>query len=188
MSLHGTNRTGEMQVCVVCHNPDATDINQRPSDPGETPDGKREESIDMKRMVHQIHMGGELEEPLVLYGFGQSIHDYSEVNFIGNSQNCLTCHLSNTYSADDAWQTAPSTIDTGADVMDPADDLNISPTTAVCSSCHDAQRASEHAVAFGGSFASFDDEILRAVPEPRALQLAAAALCTLGLLLGRRRR
>jgi OmcA/MtrC family decaheme c-type cytochrome len=187
LSFHGTNRTGEMQVCVLCHNPNATDIGQRPADPGETPDGKREEAIDIKRMIHQIHMGGDLEEPVVIYGFGGTAHDYAGVSFIGNNANCLTCHLPGTYSTDDAWQTLPSTVDTGADVSDPSDDLNISQVTAVCSSCHDSGRAKDHMVDNGGTFGSFDSEIATAAPEPGSLPLAVAALSALGLLARRKR-
>jgi OmcA/MtrC family decaheme c-type cytochrome len=186
LSFHRTNRTDEMQMCVLCHNPNATDIAQRPSDPSQTPDGKREEAVDMKRMIHQIHMGQDLEEPVVIYGFGGWPHDYSMVNFIGNNMNCLTCHEPGTYSTDDAWATLPTTVDTGADVTDPSDDLNISPVTAVCSSCHDTDRAKEHMVQNGGTFGSFDDEIAIAAPEPRGPALSLVALGTLGLLARRR--
>jgi OmcA/MtrC family decaheme c-type cytochrome len=188
LSFHGANRTGEMQVCVLCHNPNATDIRQRPADPGDTTDGKREEAIDMKRMIHQIHMGGDLEEPVVIYGFGGNEHDYAGVNFIGNNMNCLTCHRTGTYSTDDAWRTLPSTVDSGADPTDPEDDLNISPVTAVCSSCHDTDRAKDHMVDFGGTFGSFDFEIAIAAPEPGSFSLALAALGTVGLLARGRRR
>jgi OmcA/MtrC family decaheme c-type cytochrome len=84
ISLHGNNRTSEIQVCVVCHNANNTDINRRPADPGTTPDGKVEESVDFKRMIHQIHSGTELENGVVIYGFGGSVNDFSHVNFIGN--------------------------------------------------------------------------------------------------------
>lgn len=188
LSFHGGNRTGEIQVCVLCHNADATDIRRRPADPGQTPDGKREESVDMKRMIHQIHMGGDLEEPVVIYGFGGTPHDYSSVSFVGNNMNCLTCHDPDTYSTDDAWHALPATIDTGADVTDPSDDLNISPVTTVCSSCHDSAGAVEHMVDFGGTFGSFDSEISRptTVPEPAWPTLMLAGLVALGLLVRRR--
>ena len=187
LAFHGTNRTGEMQVCVVCHNGNATDLRQRPADPGDTTDGKREESIDMKRMIHQIHMGGDLEEPVVIYGFGGREHDYASVNFIGNNANCLTCHVGGSYSTDDAWHTLPSTIDTGPEVTDPSDDLKISPVTAVCSGCHDTERAKDHMVANGGTFGSLPDEIATPAPEPGASLLSAAALGALSWLARRRR-
>jgi OmcA/MtrC family decaheme c-type cytochrome len=161
ISLHGNNRTGETQVCVVCHNPNNTDINQRPPDPGTTPDGKVEESIDFKRLIHQIHTGADLTNlPYIIYGFGGSVHDFSHVEFIGNRQNCETCHLANTYGTENAWDTLPSTISTGADVGDPGDDLNISPTAAVCSACHDDAVATDHMKLNGASFKALDDDIL----------------------------
>ncbi|MBW2500026.1 MAG: OmcA/MtrC family decaheme c-type cytochrome [Deltaproteobacteria bacterium] len=159
LSIHGTNRVGEMTVCSVCHNPDATDINQRPDDPSTTPDMKAEESIDFKRMIHQIHAGEVLEEGLVVYGFGGTPHEYGHVRFVGNLANCETCHVAEGYSAEAARAASPSTIDTGLDLADPSDDLNISSTAAVCSSCHDDAVARGHMELYGASFRALDADI-----------------------------
>jgi len=159
LSLHGNNRTGEMQVCVVCHNSDATDINRRPADPTMALDGKVEEAIDMKRLMHQIHSGSELENGVVVYGFGGTAHDFSDVDFIGNRKNCETCHDPGTYSTEAARARLATTISTGADIADPADDLNISQTASVCSSCHDDAIAKGHMVVFGASFMAEDGDI-----------------------------
>jgi OmcA/MtrC family decaheme c-type cytochrome len=188
LSLHGNNRADEMQVCVICHNPDVTDIRQRPADPAMSLDGKREQTVDMKRMIHGIHTGADLQDGLVIYGFGGFPHDYSEVEFIGNSMNCLTCHEEGTYSTEAAWQALATTVDTGLDVTTPVDDLNISQVTSTCSSCHDADRATNHMLLNGGSFIALDDDIAIAAPEPATLPLAAAALGTLAALAYRRRR
>jgi OmcA/MtrC family decaheme c-type cytochrome len=160
ISLHGANRVSEAQVCVLCHNNNATDVARRPADPSTTPDGKAEESIDFKRMIHQIHTGQDLENGIVIYGFGGSVHDFSSVDFIGNSNNCETCHLPGTYSTEAAAATSPSSIDTGADLMDPSDDLNISPVASVCSSCHDNAAARDHMLLNGASFQALDKDIL----------------------------
>jgi OmcA/MtrC family decaheme c-type cytochrome len=160
ISLHGNNRTGEIQVCVLCHNPDATDINVRPAAPELGVDGKAEESIDMKRMIHQIHSGAELANGVVIYGYRGSVHDYSNTQFIGNRMNCEGCHDAGTYGTAEAANTLPSTIDTGADVADPDDDLNISPIAAVCSSCHDDSGATDHMKLHGASFQALDADIL----------------------------
>jgi OmcA/MtrC family decaheme c-type cytochrome len=159
LSFHGTNRTGEMAVCSVCHNPDATDINRRPADPSTTPDMKREESIDFKRMIQQIHAGSSLTEGLVLYGFSGTPHEYESVDFVGNLANCETCHVAGGYSADAARAAGNSTIHTGDDLADPSDDLNISSTAATCSSCHDDDPARSHMELFGASFQSLDADI-----------------------------
>jgi len=159
LSLHGNNRTGEEQVCVLCHTADATDINRRPADPTMAADGKREETIHFRRMIHQIHTGAELQDGLVIYGFGGSVNDFSHVGFIGNRQNCETCHLPGTYGVASALEGLATTIDTGADVADPGDDLNISHASAVCSSCHDDTAATDHMKLNGASFKALDDDI-----------------------------
>ncbi len=158
ISLHGGNRTSEPQVCVICHNPDATDINRRPA-PGTAIDGKDEETIDFKRMIHMIHTGAELDDGLVIYGFGGTAHDFSHVEFIGNRMNCETCHLPNTYSTEAAHDALATTIDTGDDVEDFSDDLNISSTAAVCSGCHNDAVAKGHMIEQGASFSALDEDI-----------------------------
>jgi OmcA/MtrC family decaheme c-type cytochrome len=173
ISLHGDNRTSEIQLCAICHNGNNTDIEVRPDPPAVGIDGKKEEAIDLARMVHQIHSGAELDNGLVVYGFGGSVHDYGTVGFIGNRQNCETCHLPSdtmgserNYGTTAASERLPTTIDTGpsstpdAPDDDPGDDLNISPTAAVCSSCHDSDVARDHMELHGASFQALDDDIL----------------------------
>jgi len=188
LALHGNNRVNEMQACVVCHNNDTTDIGRRPEDPEMSIDGKREESVDIKRMVHQIHTGKGLQNGYVAYGFGGTPHDYSFVDFIGNTRNCLTCHEPGTYSTEAAWLTLASTIDTGEELADPSDDLNISQISAVCSSCHDDDRAVHHMVLNGASFMAVDGQISLPTPEPDGLVLGLAACGVLAGLARRRRR
>lgn len=161
ISLHGNNRTGEIQVCATCHNANNTDIARRPAPPAMTADGKKEETIDLKHMIHRIHRGAELENGIVLYGFSGPV-DFSHVEFIGNSMNCETCHIagSDVYGLEQAWLTLPTTIDTGADRADPDDDLNISPTASVCASCHDDAVATDHMKLHGASFKALDEDVL----------------------------
>ncbi len=159
LSAHGSSRVGETAACSVCHNAYATDINRRPADPMTTPDGKREESIDFKRLIHQIHAGDTLTNGVVVYGFGGSPNDYGSVGFIGNLTNCETCHVPDSYSSEAARAAAPTTIDTGADVSDAGDDLNISSTTSVCASCHDTAAATDHMLLHGASFEALEADI-----------------------------
>jgi OmcA/MtrC family decaheme c-type cytochrome len=153
LSLHGNNRTDEPQVCVMCHNPDATDKSRRPVAGGT--DGKLEESIDFKRMIHGIHAGqsgkgGFRTKGIVVYGFGGSVNDFSNVVFPGRLSNCTTCHTETSYQLQGTWATPTasgilgSTISTGASTTDPTDNLRITPTAAVCSSCHDSDTAKAH--------------------------------------------
>lgn len=165
LSLHGNNRTDEIGVCTVCHNPNATDAGRRPA--SGAVDGKAEESIDMKTMIHGIHAGqsdkgGMRTKGLVVYGFGGSVNDFSDVVFPGKLNDCSNCHTGASYQITGIW-TAPtangilgSTINSGASTTDPADNLRISPTAAVCSSCHDNAVARLHMQdpGSGGSFSS----------------------------------
>jgi len=158
ISLHGNNRTGE-DLCTFCHNANATDISRRPAPPAMTVDGKPEEAIDFKRLIHQIHAGEELEEGVVVYGFGATPNDYSHVVFIGNLQNCEACHMPGTYSTEDTLNGLPTTILTGADRSDPSDDTNVSQSASVCSSCHDGVAATDHMKLNGASFQALDEDI-----------------------------
>jgi len=153
LSLHGNNRTNEPGVCVICHNPNATDKARRPAGGGI--DGKAEEAIDFKRMIHGIHAGqsdkgGFRTKGLVVYGFGGSVNDFSKVVFPGKLSNCTACHTDETYQLKGVWA-APtaggilgSTTGTGASTTDPTDNLRTTPIAAVCSSCHDSDTTKVH--------------------------------------------
>jgi OmcA/MtrC family decaheme c-type cytochrome len=160
LSLHGNNRTNEPQVCVICHNADATDIEVRPGGGTEGADGKVEEAIDFKYMIHAIHAGdsdehGFRETGIVVYGFGGSVHDYSEVRMpagVDNLTNCAGCHDGDTFALPIDDDALPTTILTGTDEDDPDDDDNITPMASVCSSCHDTLEAKTHMTEQGGLF------------------------------------
>lgn len=171
LSLHGNNRQGTVEVCVICHNPDATDIEVRPAAadsngdglfdnfgaPGV--DGKREEPIHFNRMIHAIHAGqasehGFREKGIVVYGFRSSVHDFSHTRYPGILSNCNTCHINNSYQLPVPAGSHGTTVQTGNSSLSgtaavnslatPGDDLNISPMAAVCSSCHDGTNARRH--------------------------------------------
>lgn len=170
LSLHGNNRNENLKLCVMCHNPNQTDVpyrlitaDARTSDP--------ETSIDFKRMIHAIHAGGFRETPLVVIGFRSSINDFSDVRFPGKLRNCLSCHvdiggkgtfelplrsyvLGSTVKTGSVYAVAagvPRTID-----VNPANDLRITPTAATCSGCHDKDEVRSHMIRTGG--ASFETQ------------------------------
>jgi OmcA/MtrC family decaheme c-type cytochrome len=152
LSAHGGNRNDEPGVCVMCHNLDASDKGRRT---GVGSDGKTEEAIDFKRLIHGIHAGqssngGFRSKGLVVYGFGNVANDFSKVVFPGKLSDCTMCHTATSYQLTGTWATPTasgvlgSSIDTGASATDPTDNLRISPTAAVCSSCHDSDSAKTH--------------------------------------------
>ena len=154
LSLHGSNRTDNLNLCVTCHNPNATDINRRSAagiDASNSLDGKDEQATDFKRMIHMLHAGSSRQVGLVVYGYGGSVNDFSDVEFPGHLNDCGTCHLEDTYYPVGPGVQA-TTIDTGADRSSPYDDINISPTAAVCSACHDSSLAQSHMEQNGGAF------------------------------------
>jgi OmcA/MtrC family decaheme c-type cytochrome len=150
LNAHGGNRANNIQVCVLCHNPNATDRGRRPADPTKAVDGLVEQSIDFREMIHKIHMGENLTETsYVIYGFATPTtgtpNSFKEVRFPGNPANCLTCHKDNTFTVPiDATALATTKL-TNADPSSPLDDSNVSPTGAACTACHDTPTTMAHA-------------------------------------------
>jgi OmcA/MtrC family decaheme c-type cytochrome len=157
LSVHGNDRTDEPGMCVVCHNPNATDASRRPSSGGILTggvDGKLEEAVDFRTMIHGIHAGqasngGFREKGIAIYGSG-GVKDFSTVVFPGKLKICTACHIGTSYQLTGIW--APPTANgilgttttTEASASDAADNLRTSPTAAVCSSCHDSAAAKAH--------------------------------------------
>jgi OmcA/MtrC family decaheme c-type cytochrome len=211
LSLHGDARTDEPGLCVICHNPSATDVNRRPKGAGTgglfpdatlSLDGKAEEAIDFKRLIHGVHAAAKTDytgaaaegfrnKGLVIYGFNSSVNDFSHVRFPGILNDCLTCHVTPTgnnrgsYELAGKWEVPTasgilgSTISTVPDLTgvyatqlaDQTDDLNITPTAAVCSSCHDSATAKSHMQLNGALFAATQAVINTGVT------LEACAIC-----------
>jgi OmcA/MtrC family decaheme c-type cytochrome len=155
LALHGNNRSGNTALCATCHNPNATDIQQRgvADTDCDTLLGPNEVSIDLKRMVHRIHAGN-----VGVCGYQNSAHDYTGVVYPGKLNNCEGCHLEGTYYPVDPTAVLGTTIDTGADRSILSDDTVISPNSAVCSSCHMSDLAMNHMRQNGGDFEAGKDE------------------------------
>lgn len=157
LSFHGGNRTDNIDTCVSCHNPRNTDRRVRvvASDP--PTDGKAEESIDFKTMIHGIHAAAIREKALEVVGFrGFTTYRFTEeeVHYPGNLANCSTCHTDDGFTLPLASSVLGTTVHTGANTADPTDDTVITPVSAVCSSCHDGAESKAHMVSQGGNFAT----------------------------------
>ena len=167
LSLHGSNRTDNLEVCAACHNPRNTDRQVREIASSPPTDGKDEESIDFKTMVHAIHAAGIRENPLQVVGFGgftTYVYDEEAVHYPGNLANCTTCHTEEGFQLPLAPGVLATTTDTGADQKDPTDDTVTTPIAAVCSSCHDYAEDISHMEFYDGNFSTtqkaIDDRIV----------------------------
>ena len=193
LSFHGGNRTDNIDLCVTCHNANATDIRARAEalappfgGPPTFVDGdKHEESIDFKRMIHQIHAGN-----VVLYGFGGGRHDYSHVEYPADIADCGVCHSGDTfYPVDssvlastiyaDPTMTDPRTPEREAALAMQIDDLNTTATAAACSSCHTSDFAGAHMEQNGAVIADVDLGIATQDPMTGALTPAVVETCAI---------
>lgn len=129
LSAHGNNRNNVIQVCAVCHNPRATDAGRRGA--GSPGAGEPAESIDFKRMIHEIHAAGIRGEEVTIYGFGNTPHTFPG-ELPNTTANCAICHVANTWNLPLNAAVFDTTL-FGADTEVPA-------TIAVCTACHDQTR------------------------------------------------
>ncbi|MCB1646568.1 MAG: OmcA/MtrC family decaheme c-type cytochrome, partial [Pseudomonadales bacterium] len=119
LALHGGGRV-ETQLCVVCHNADSSEPNALAS-------------IDFKVMIHKIHRGKDLPSviagtPYQIYGFRDSLHDYSELGYPRDIRNCSWCH------AGTATASLPGST---ANLTSQGDSWAEVPTMEACGACHD---------------------------------------------------
>jgi len=150
-SVHG-NLRNRVEYCVVCHNPNQTDVGRRRNDAEAVAAGDETAPIDFKVMIHKIHTGDELaQKPYIIYGFGTpptnfSVHDFAEVLFPGDRRNCETCHIAGTQLLPPFPGEALGPViahldpDTGMEVIDGRQGA----IGAVCTSCHDSDTAQAH--------------------------------------------
>ncbi|MEZ5503297.1 MAG: OmcA/MtrC family decaheme c-type cytochrome [Halioglobus sp.] len=160
--LHGSNRSNDINSCVTCHNPRNTDLAVRKIAANPPTDGKKEESLDFKRMIHGIHAAGIRANPLQIVGFrgfSTYVYDEEEVQYPGNLADCVACHTSTGYTLPLPSGVLGTTINTGLDLQSPVDDTVITPITAVCSSCHDDTEATSHMTLQGGNFNTSQEAI-----------------------------
>jgi OmcA/MtrC family decaheme c-type cytochrome len=191
--LHGGSRNDQPADCVMCHNPDNTDIAQRPVDPdgvkdgdnAAAGDGREDQTIDFKVLVHGIHGAAMRENPFWVYGNGGNPYDFSGAEFPGNLEDCETCHRPNTYyPLEDTTKRLGSTADSGSTVtarspsvvfapaganVDRADDRNISFNAAACSACHDGSLAKTHMELSGGAFNALQSALTGTTAETCAI-------------------
>ena len=134
---HGSLRTG-VEYCVMCHNPNNTDISRRPE--GELPPA----TVNFKDLIHKVHRGEDLQEDYTVYGFGSTPYTFNHVRFPGFLNECSICHIDGSTDLPLADEALPTTVtqDNGATLIS-----ETLPTRAACTSCHDGEFSNAHALA-----------------------------------------
>jgi OmcA/MtrC family decaheme c-type cytochrome len=162
LAAHGGIRN-DAQYCSLCHNPDlADDLAVARFEVPVT----AASPLDLKVLIHKIHMGtGLTQQPYLVGGYpmptvanpGGTPIDFGQVQVPGDVGNCAMCHAGKTYALPLAAEVQPSL----SEVL-VCNDLNpdpavyctnrvvsqqtyTPPTTAVCTSCHDAPYVVAHA-------------------------------------------
>ncbi len=135
LALHGGLRKNT-EYCVMCHNPMGTDEAQRPAE------ALPPQTIHYKVLIHRIHTGAELQEsqPYIIYGFNNSVHDFSDVVFPGNRADCATCHVTDSYLLPLPRTVQPTIVTQGGETVS-----STLPIVSACTACHDTQAARGHA-------------------------------------------
>jgi OmcA/MtrC family decaheme c-type cytochrome len=137
LALHGEMRRNT-EFCVTCHNATQTDEVKRKTAKGPMPPT----NVHFKMLIHKIHTGEELGEPLIVYG-GPPVKpapiDLSEVRFPGDRRNCVKCHEKGTYEI----PLPPGVLATAIPQAD-GSVKNVPPITAACTSCHTKEAAKAH--------------------------------------------
>src|SRR5690554_3103414 len=161
--MHGATASNNTQMCVICHNPNLTDIRSRIKVDGMVAlgaDGQYEESEDFKRLIHAAHAAANFRiDPLQTRlnqrpsPAGATTQGHS---FPGVLSNCKACHVETepgsgiwTFELDQLpegqigstmitadWATVPFAAKGTQHNLD--NHLKMTPIASVCSSCHDA--------------------------------------------------
>ncbi len=141
LALHGGQRF-VVNECVICHNPNATDVSQRPADVGSP------ESISFQRLVHRIHRGENLTHDYTIYGFGGSVNPFNDIRFPGDLRDCEKCHVNGSQQLPlPATNLAVQTPPPPQEWFTP-----MQTTAAACLGCHDTEEAAAHAYVMTAPF------------------------------------
>lgn len=163
LGAHGGQRN-DPEYCALCHNP--TNVNDERISRFEGAEVVAP-SVDLPVMIHRIHMGEDLTEPYMLFGFpaptkanpaGTPIN-FGEVRYPGDRKACWACHAGATYTlplvkgltAAKVGQALQCTEDPAADPDSYCDqrvvakEMFMQPEAAACTGCHDAPYVQAHA-------------------------------------------
>ncbi len=161
LTLHGENRTDNIDLCASCHNPNATDavMHTNTNATSVCAPGTPDNPIDFKVMIHEIHASGDAyayTSGVTICSFGGAPTTFkvlypSSAN--ASLANCQACHNPGTYYPVDPNVIQGTTIHANnRQIL--TDDVVISPNSAACSACHTDTSAMNHMTQNGGNFAA----------------------------------
>jgi len=165
LAAHGSQRKNP-NYCISCHNPNNVGEERFARLEGST---VLMPSVELKTMVHKIHMGANLtKQPYILGGYppanagnptGNPI-DFGEIHYPGNIAACSGCHLDGTQTLPLDGTRLPTLLNEYTCTEDPASDADdyctgsawtitattwIPAQTGACISCHDTDSTAAHA-------------------------------------------
>lgn len=189
LQLHGGSRVVEAAsdptqplVCAICHNANLSSSGRtaNPDEPlqeetvsalGDDPLMYPERSMNLKDLLHGIHAADHRTEDyeFVRNRLNGIYYNWNEVTYPGILNNCLTCHVEDTYELplpDDVlmsteWTTTSDpaedrdTILAVRDTVPNGTDLVNTPTASTCYQCHDSALAVAHMEQNGGQINLF---------------------------------
>jgi OmcA/MtrC family decaheme c-type cytochrome len=185
LALHGTNRNNNTQVCVACHNPASTDVSERQTLTAPGIDGLWEQTIDFKHMIHAIHDGsalGAAGTPFVIYGYGGSVNNFTDVVYPGQINRCDACHVSTSYYPVNDAAVQATTFVTGLSKQpNPpttvGHPISTSANMSVCSACHADPVSAAHMQQNGGSTIVTKDAEGRTILSPIPADTETCSVC-----------
>ncbi len=187
LALHGNNRNDNPQVCVACHNPASTDVGMRQTLAAATPgiDGLWEQSIDFKHMIHAIHDGSiraAAGSPFVIYGYGGSVNNFTDVVYPGQINRCDACHVGTSYYPVNDAAVQATTFFSGLSTQlpnptTPGNPIATSANMSVCSGCHVDALTQTHMQQNGGSLAVAKDAEGRTIPSGNPASTETCSVC-----------
>lgn len=164
LSAHGGSRRSP-EYCVMCHTPDkVNDQRWARFQVASTV----VPSVDLKVLVHKIHMGEELtQQPYIVGAFpapskanpAGTPTDFGEVRFPGDKRACWACHKGTSYELPLPLTNVPVKSTQTLTCLDPmpwdptaycnnrqvVSETFIGPTSAACTACHDKPATAVHA-------------------------------------------
>ncbi|MCW4051533.1 MAG: OmcA/MtrC family decaheme c-type cytochrome [Candidatus Bathyarchaeota archaeon] len=130
--LHGGNRKS-VEYCATCHMPSETDEDVRPAE------AMPPTTVDIKVMIHRIHLGEEGGEPYVIYGHGGSENDFGHVIYSADLANCAKCHVDDSYELPLSSGVLGTTVEEAGEVVS-----YTPPIQSACLGCHPSDESKAH--------------------------------------------